>query len=563
MNIIKQRDTIEGRLKLSENLINYVNKIKKEIGNDSVCIKRKNKNKALINIKKNKSYFCVLKRLGSTEETSNESYFGEVYKLYFPVNTKINEIKITNMIACKIIPLSDIDYKNKKNILYDPWRELKILQDITNNILKKGILPNFSLYYNYFICKDGNVSDYSNINIINKMKIRNVLKKLKIKHDDMKDIIEKYDTKNRTNQNIINSINLKLNLLENELKKYKEDMIKNPNPKYSLLVLIELEDTTLSKLINPSFKNSYTKIFLSDEYYLAKKHKNNFYVSEIINKRPPHIRNIKDKSKIFAWIYTNRLLIYSLLFQIVLGINALKHIGIVHLDLHVDNILIAFNDNPLVKRDIKSLNYWKYKINGEDYFIPNYGYQCKLSDFGLSETIESFSKRNKHEKREIAMFIIDKLSYFVFTSQEQHRVDNLSEYLEYNIIHKNIKMVFSYLQLFDFIIFIISFISELEYISKDMYFYYHEESIKEKRKENIGEMLDKYKVIPDYIDTLKMILANALNIFLNNLGNKNKNEKLKKYNYFEIINEIIIPFKKNNLKLNNDDNIINTKAFII
>jgi len=563
---MENKKTLKGRYKLSNNIINYIKKIDKNIDSDSICIKKIKDKKVLINLKKDKEYFGVLKRLGSKEETSNESYFGEVYKLYFPMDIDKKKINRENQVACKIIPLSDIDYKNKNNILYDPWRELFILQEITDKILSKSLLPHFSLFYYNFICKDGNVSDYSNINIINKMKIRNILKKLKNKHDDMIEIIETYNTKNRTNQNIINNINIKLNILNGELNKYSYDIIKNPNPKYSLLVLIELEDSTLSKIIYPSLKNEYSKILKIDEINISKKQKNDFYTKEILKNTNMDI--IKKNPKMFHWIYTNRLFMYSILFQISMGINGLNNLGIVHLDLHIDNILISLNDKPLILKDNKALDYWNYEINGQEYLIPNYGYQCRLSDFGLSETIESFKKRKKEDKKEIAMFIIDKLSYFVFTSQEQRKISNVSNNIIHNIINHDTTNVFKYFKLFDFIILLISLISELEYISKELYFIYQKESMKRKREKNkkrlnIGEVLEKFNLIPDYIDTLKIVLANSLDIFLNNLGQNPKKDKLKGYDFIEIISEIINPFKKINIIWDSKNRIINKKPYII
>ena len=68
--------------------------------------------------------------------------------------------------------------------------------------------------------------------------------------------------------------------------------------------------------------------------------------------------------------------LYNALFQIMAGIHAIQmHGQIVNNDVKAPNILIY---------DVKPGGYWKYIIQGNEYFIPNLGYLCILNDFGVA-----------------------------------------------------------------------------------------------------------------------------------------------------------------------------------
>lgn len=68
--------------------------------------------------------------------------------------------------------------------------------------------------------------------------------------------------------------------------------------------------------------------------------------------------------------------IYSALFQIMAGLHALQRYGqIMNFDVKKENVLYY---------DVKPGGYWKYRIYGTDYYVPNYGKMFILNDFGLS-----------------------------------------------------------------------------------------------------------------------------------------------------------------------------------
>lgn len=69
-------------------------------------------------------------------------------------------------------------------------------------------------------------------------------------------------------------------------------------------------------------------------------------------------------------------LVFNIFFQILSALHSLKYqFNMLHADLHFENILIA---------KVPEGGYWKYIINGKDYYLPNMGYQIYLNDYGYA-----------------------------------------------------------------------------------------------------------------------------------------------------------------------------------
>lgn len=84
----------------------------------------------------------------------------------------------------------------------------------------------------------------------------------------------------------------------------------------------------------------------------------------------------------------------SFLFQFWCGLYVLqKHVKLVHNDLRLGNVLYhkINKDKVNINKDKVNINkeYWKYTIDGIDYFIPNEGYVFIIWDFGSSDLIDS------------------------------------------------------------------------------------------------------------------------------------------------------------------------------
>lgn len=573
--------TILNRLNEYQPIIKYYSKIEKRISinKNSICIRRANNDgyKEVVNIKTGKRYFKIESRLGVSKSSNkssksesnvdvNESVYGEVYHATFSI--KGNKKEST---AIKVMPMTEEEYKNKFNIFYDAWKELNINRLLTKKFVLNKKWPHFSLYFGYFICSDGNIRDFSNKNIVNQMKLRQVLIQLLSQYKEMMNTINSFNPTNRTTLEITNNLTGRIRGLGLELEQY-EYTIRSPDPKYSLLMLIELENDTLSGNLSKykvSYDNKeleyYHAIRMINRLHIAKKFKNPSIYEMIYDSFPKdvqyklriydNISSVDDENyDIIVSRYIDMIYVYSLIYQVLLSIEQMSKSGIAHLDMHVDNVLLDYSDIPFEK-DFDKYSFWKYKINNKEYYIPDYGVQVRIGDYGLSETIDSYNNRNKREKRDFILYLLDRLAYFVFTKKEEKRIDELSTVMMNNFVKMSTKHVFEYLKLYDTLIFLISLISELEYIGSDKYI--NDLRNHPKFKYNIELYKDLW--IPPYLNSLRLIQLNILNVFIDGLSDN----KQIKINYFELIDEIISVFESNAMELNIDDKIINKKPYLV
>jgi serine/threonine protein kinase len=560
----------------------YYKKLEKSIKIDkaSICVRRsKTGYKDLINVKTNKKIFKIDTRLGigskSTTHSMNyesdedvddihESVYGEVYKASI-IGKKNNKV------AIKVMPMTEEENKNRFDTFFDAWKELIINKNLMNKFVITLKWPHFSQYFGYFICTDGLLGDFSNKNILNQMKLRKVLIDLMNQYHSMLKTITDFQPNNRTTLEITNNLIGRIRSLGIELEQY-EYTIRSPDPKFSLLMLIELENDTLSGNLSkytqsddPSEKEMYNVIRIVNQLHIAKKFKNQFFydsIYEIFPKDKQYLirrwDNIVSKDDEFYCIYFARYLdpvyVYSIIFQVLLSIEKLSNAGIAHLDMHVDNVLLDYSNIPFeIKFD--KYTFWKYKIKNKVYLIPNYGVQVRIGDFGLSETIKSYKDRNKKEKKDFIMYILDRLSYFVFTNKEQRTIDELSGKIINKFVTMNTKEVMKYLKLYDTLIFLISLISELEYIGQNKYI----RDLKNSNEWKYDMQSHKSLWIPNYINSLRLLQSNILNIFLDNLSGL----KPSKWEYTNIVDDILNVFEIDQYNLSPYDSIINNKPYIV
>ena len=85
---------------------------------------------------------------------------------------------------------------------------------------------------------------------------------------------------------------------------------------------------------------------------------------------------------------------YNVLFQIMIAIISYrKYFGMIHGDLHTGNVLI---------HKIPKGGFWKYTLNGKNYYLPNLGYIFIINDFGFASIPEQL---------QIEWYYNDKLQY--------------------------------------------------------------------------------------------------------------------------------------------------------
>lgn len=84
---------------------------------------------------------------------------------------------------------------------------------------------------------------------------------------------------------------------------------------------------------------------------------------------------------------------FNVYFQILVSIYAIREkFNLVHSDLHSFNIFV---------KKVKKGGYWKYVLNGKDYYVPNLGFVILMNDFGhgwIPSTFESWYVRERLKK---------------------------------------------------------------------------------------------------------------------------------------------------------------------
>jgi hypothetical protein len=113
-----------------------------------------------------------------------------------------------------------------------------------------------------------------------------------------------------------------------------------------------------------------------------------YYFNEFIDGAEIYTDWVKENHTIKEW--------YNAYFQITVAIYALqRHFNMIHLDLHSDNIIVI---------KVKPGGHWVYEIDGEKYYVPNYGYVFYINDFGhawIPNEFRSWFIRQRYNKKRI------------------------------------------------------------------------------------------------------------------------------------------------------------------
>ena len=251
-----------------------------------------------------------------------------------------------------------VNKQNHKNYLdYETWREIAYYEFINNQIIRNKICPNFINMYGFYIAEKCNI-DFDKISqirgddIINQPQYLSNVPSLQMRFEPMNNVNIPNNIINNqiggTNTNIINDITMTLNP---DAFNNKALVILTESPNYSLTgwaSRLYQKDNNIGRMINSGFHT--------------------------------------DK----IW--------QSVLFQLMAALYCLQINNIYYTN-------FSLEDNVYIK-DIASTSnvtsYWKYKINGIDYYIPNYGYIVLLdSSFKDIEEDNNLIIKNNVNKHKI------------------------------------------------------------------------------------------------------------------------------------------------------------------
>lgn len=277
-----------------------------------------------------------------------------LYRTCYP----IKRTQVTGQISCardsmalnvRIYQLNVGGYllnkQNKVNFYqYDQWREIAFYEYIREHILRKKVCPNFVDLYGYYLCKDSGID-------FNKIKQQNN-PSLKTKTQTTPYINRMEDFNiyfQKRQKEFIDAVQTGLTGIgPNKLMQNKTVIHSLANIQPAAAQVLDL-DTYSGEVIvaiteSPTYNlYSWTTVQYQQEGNTRKMINSGF-----------HTENV--------W--------RSIYFQMMCALLLLHKHGI-----YIDNF--SLENNVFIKDLVmegNAINYWKYKVNGIDYYIPNYGY---------------------------------------------------------------------------------------------------------------------------------------------------------------------------------------------
>ena len=497
------------------------------------------------------------------KENDNKNIINEFVKDFTQINLISNNLELSQ----KIIPQTNYEFKNYSKLITGIGTEL-LINNIVTDLKYNFVSESFSLFYNWFFISNSKMTLYDNKNIIKLIQYNEFNKRI---------LTYLYNSK----------IELK------DINK-NEDII-NKNHYIKLLTNVKNNITLTEK-----------KLLMSDV--------STCFVFEYIGKT--FYNNISD-DLIYNRIFLDYKLFSKLLFDIIYGLYCLNINGIIHGDLHLNNITI----NDRYKHDKDSYvvynlnsnihdNYSGYIYNSSDidinvtnnkkniYIFPDIQYTACIIDYSRSyillkaiknNILEKYKNKSRQEyiKKEKIRYIHELTSLFPnYVNNNKHKIDILFNTKNFEIFFK----FFSAIDIFKFSSNTILYLENkkkpydkkikelLTNISKDS-FKSLEKIINDKYYLDSNEykyypnyvLLQKYFkefTISDYEDKKKKInITNITNIFnINNIMNK---KSISKKNYYKfqfnkedinIINNSGNVNYNSNFKIDDDD--INIETFI-
>jgi hypothetical protein len=291
-------------------------------------------------------------------------------------NVRIYAMNIYDELANKI------NYKGIRKNYSDVWREIVFYQYIREEILKKNICPHFPYLYSYYITKNTGL-DFDKIKLLKK---NYVDKNIEIVNDN--ELIKKTIFSDTINSMISEDKQKGLVLNVKNFKKYIEntsgpvnlDII---NKKHNI-IYGDNKKTVIFDLSNNKLEVDITK--RSSQCLVAITEAPNQNIinwstrSYVIDDGPVRKQLNTGIHDVLTW--------KSVIFQILVAfyVMDLKKITIKEMS-WTKNIFIKDLDQT------NSIGYWKYKIGGIDYYIPNMG-ALVIIDSSYDEMKDGFNNEN-------------------------------------------------------------------------------------------------------------------------------------------------------------------------
>ncbi len=234
-----------------------------------------------------------------------------------------------------------INKQNKSKFYeYEQWREIAFYEYIREHILKKKLCPHFVNLYGYYLCKDS-----------------------KIQFDKITEINKGKSQLNTPFRNPVNDLNV-FDQKQNDFVTNVVEGLRKINPGH---IIQKLDADKLLQNIQPPASNTVDLEKYCGEVIVAMTESPTYtlynWASKIYQQEGNTRRMINTgfhKEEVWK----------SIIFQLMVSLYTMKLHNIYIKDFSIKNNVFIKDlniDGPVI-------NYWKYRINGIDYYVPNYGF---------------------------------------------------------------------------------------------------------------------------------------------------------------------------------------------
>lgn len=354
----------------------------------------RNKNSILINIdEKLFNILCLPKdiiffnKLYSTKKDEIDSLMPNI--IYF---NAVNSLELGQ----KLLPFNYIQLKEYNHLIHFQWKEL-LINNIINNLIHNNISICFSLFIDWILITKSDKNVYNNDEIFKKLyysdKLKNILNSL-------------YKAKSE----LINLNTTNVNLLINGNEKHK---ILNKLEKKIQNIIQETQSSMLMSNMSLCFFSEYSGRTIFHHLNLI-----------INNKIHPLIGNL----------FTNFDLLNKYIFDIIYSLYALNLKGIIHGDLHLNNITLALN------KKVDENSYVLYDLNNSfNLNIINYIYNYPNINIDLeNDILSSSNNQSKLQNSTKTSNTLEECYHFKHNGYFPCIIDYSRSFILLKLIDKNI-----------------------------------------------------------------------------------------------------------------------------
>jgi hypothetical protein len=232
------------------------------------------------------------------------------YDIICSSNAMNINIRIYKLIEGSFNVNANNDNSSKMN--FDEWRDIKFYEYIREDIIKKKVCPNFVNMYGYFITLNSKI-DFNKVSELRDQKTKITKEQEYLFYDET------------VNQ-----------LSKTPILKLQQTIVKNPNA-YTGKAIVTLTESPTHTLF----------------MWATKTYSEEGITRKMIN-RGVHNEEI--------WM--------NVIFQLMVALHVMNIKNIFIKDFSIEHNVFIKD----IKQNFNTTTYWKYIINGIEYFIPNYGY---------------------------------------------------------------------------------------------------------------------------------------------------------------------------------------------